>query len=198
MIERLPNGARYMNGNAYEGKYVIPVPYFSRCGTKHLKVQGHIWTTMCFSAVYKIEAINPMNAPCDPNALAVPIKTPVTLPTNASAISTIKVPVLQSTLTVLVKPPTKQQIKPPTKIIVSAPITFPVPSPALGTTVKPPVYAPIKALMPKSIVPPAKIPVPVKAPVSAPTVHFIAPVQTSMLTPVHLHQFEALHPILHQ
>ena len=155
---------RYMNGNAHEGQYVIPVPFLSKCGSKQVKVEGHIWTAMCFNRTYDVEALSPMNAPCDPNALAVPIKAPTELPTSAPAVATVPayVPIKPTTI----KPPITTPVKVPTvttRVPVKASFLAPIQAP-----ISPPGRIPTKAPVPKPIKTPVTLSVPVKAPAAMP------------------------------
>jgi hypothetical protein len=127
-----------MLGDSDGGAWIIPVPYLSTCGTKKLKLEGHVWSNLCFEKVYTIEALcktaPTCSAPVNPSANA-PVQPPVKLPTKAPVHPTTNAHVQPPA-----KPPNSAPVKPPVKSPTSAPIKVRSP---LCPPVPPPVLPPV-------------------------------------------------------
>lgn len=73
---RLP---RWLDGDSGAGSYIVPVPYLATCGVKTVKIQGHVWSKMCFEKQFTLKAkcvTAPRTSP-----VATPIKSPVPVAT---------------------------------------------------------------------------------------------------------------------
>jgi hypothetical protein len=165
---------RYMYGDSEEGAFINKVEYLSTCGSKLLKIEGHVWSNLCFEKEYMIEVTNAGGKPCndkDPTAAPVkaPTNAPVKPPTNAPVKPPTNAPVKPPT-NAPVKPRTNAPVKPPTNAPVKPRTNAPVKIPT-NAPIKAPINAPIKAPINAPVKPPASAPVkpPTKAPVKSPT-----------------------------
>jgi hypothetical protein len=118
---------RFMFGSAFGGEYINPVEYLSTCGRKSLTVEGHIWTSMCFTKTFEINIKNPAGERCAsaPNVPVVapvkaPVMTPVSVPMKAPLSTPVKPPVPVTT-------PVRTPMKAPVTAPVSVPVKAPVP-----------------------------------------------------------------------
>jgi hypothetical protein len=161
---------RYMAGDSYDGDYINKVDYLSTCGKKTLKIEGHVWSNLCFEKEFTIDVTGADGKPCGGD---VPTNPPVKPPTNAPVKPPTNAPV---------KPPTNPPVKPPTNAPVKPPTNAPV-KPPTNAPVKPPTKAPVKPPTNAPVKPPTKAPVkpPTKAPVKPPT---NAPVKPPTKAPV--------------
>jgi hypothetical protein len=105
---------RFMGGDSNAGEWVNPVPYLGTCGSKTVRIEGHVWSNMCFSKQYIIN-VEKADGSCNP---VNPFNAPVTQPTQAP-----------------IRTPTKAPVKSPTKVPTKAPVptsavTVPVAAPA--------------------------------------------------------------------
>jgi hypothetical protein len=202
-IEQVEYGLpRYMNGDSDEGAYINKVEYLSTCGSKVLKIQGHVWSDLCFENEYMIEVTNADGKPCkDKDPTSAPVKPPTNAPvkpiTNAPVKPPTNAPVKPRT-DAPVKPRTNAPVKPrtnaPVKPITNAPVKPPTNAPVKPRTdapVKPRTNAPVKPITNAPVKPPTNAPVkpptnaPVKAPVKPPTKACTkAPVKSPTGTPV--------------
>jgi hypothetical protein len=138
---------RYMNGDSYGGAWINPVPYLQTCGRKHLVVEGHTWTNLCFTKEFIVNMVYP-DGSCNPpypvqspartpsrpptpvnSPVKQPIKAPVNPPVNPPTIAHVK----------LTKVPTNTPVKPPRKPQTSAPVMTPV---KVSTQTETPVNSP--------------------------------------------------------
>jgi hypothetical protein len=93
---------RYMNGDSESGKWINPVPYLATCGIKTLKIEGHVWSQLCFDQLYTIEMKYPGNKSCDvisaptppvSPSVPAPVKAPVVAPTAAPILAPVLAPI---------------------------------------------------------------------------------------------------------
>jgi hypothetical protein len=145
---------RYMNGDSYNGGWVNPVPYLQTCGRKHVVVEGHIWTNLCFREKFNVNMVgadgscnppNPIQPPNRPHSrpptpVSSPVNPPFKAPVNPTVRSPTKAPV-KPPRKPPTKSPTKAPVKPPRRPQTSAPVLTPVQQPTqIKTPVKSPTY----------------------------------------------------------
>jgi hypothetical protein len=84
---------RYLDGDSNAGEWINPVPYLESCGVKTVRIEGHIWSTMCFSNQFSIN-IQKVDGSCNPVApINAPVKAPTKAPTNAPVASPVSGPI---------------------------------------------------------------------------------------------------------
>jgi hypothetical protein len=96
---------RYMNGDSDAGAWVNPVPYLATCGKKTLKIEGHVWSSLCFEKTYSIEMKYADGQVCD-EVPPAPILAPVVAPVPTPVLAPVPTPVLAPVLTPILGAPT--------------------------------------------------------------------------------------------
>jgi hypothetical protein len=123
---------RYMGGDSDDGAYINQVAYLSTCGTKTLKIEGHVWSNLCFEKLYRINILDANGKSCDN-------KVPTSAPLKPATVAPVKPPS---------KPTTSAPVKPPIKAApVQSPAGYPANGPAplvgIGVTVNAPNQFPL-------------------------------------------------------
>jgi hypothetical protein len=77
---------RWLDGDSNEGAYVVPVPYLATCGIKTIKIQGHVWSHLCFEKAFTLVA------ECDGVSPASPVSSPSNMTVVAPATATTDAP----------------------------------------------------------------------------------------------------------
>jgi hypothetical protein len=84
---------RYLNGDANGGDWINPAPYLESCGVKTVRIEGHIWSSMCFSNQFSVN-IQKADGSCNAQApINAPVKPPTKVPTNGPSNTPVALPV---------------------------------------------------------------------------------------------------------
>jgi hypothetical protein len=137
---------RYMNGDGNAGEWINPVPYLESCGGKTVRIEGHIWSNICFSKVYSVDVTNSAGGCNAPIAYVAPVTQPVLAPAMAPTVMPVRSPAssLATAAPVIPSPPVTAPILPP--ISVPASVPAPLPISVLAPSVSSPSSGPITGL----------------------------------------------------
>jgi hypothetical protein len=157
--------------------------YLSSCGPKTVRVQGHVWSKLCFETHYDLTAqCSDDSNPRSPMAAPVVVSAPAMAPKAAAPVQPPKAldsPVAAPFFTAPRDPPKTSPIysprAPPVLVTpVAAPMTAPAVAPVLPPNALPSVVVAAPMAMPVAT-PVAVVPVAPIAPVTAPAVPVMPP-----------------------
>jgi hypothetical protein len=158
---------RWLDGDSNEGAYVVAVPYLATCGIKTIKIQGHVWSHLCFEKDFTLVA------ECDGDGPASPVSSPSSKTALAPATVTVNAP-----RSSVVASPTLAPYNLPVALHQEPPQSKASPTQTLApveVTVVQPTSAPFAVAENPAVVGPSKMPVALTVPTSTPVARTMAP-----------------------